>query len=130
VGRRVARIVIYFVAAVAAIAMFAVAPTAIINRAKFGTFDTVGPPPRVDWCGRRYYPGSTTDTLAQVEAFLLLNSRQSLTRIDTAPSGMPIVAHVIPPQVRAQYHTDVCAMEIWVQTGEDAYLGYGLSGGP
>ena len=110
--------------------MFAVAPTAIINRAKFGTFDTVGPPPRVDWCGRRYYPGGTTDKLAQVQAFLLLNSTQGLTRIDTAPSGMPIVANVIPPRVRASYHTDVCAMEIWVQTGEDAYLGYELSGGP
>jgi hypothetical protein len=111
VGRRVTRSVIYSVAAIAAIAMFAVAPTAIINRARFGTFDTVGPPPRVDWCGRRYYPGSTTDTLAQVEAFLLLNSRQGLTRIDTAPSGMPIVANVIPAQVRVQYHTDVCAMK-------------------
>lgn len=110
--------------------MFAVAPTAILNRAKFGTFGGAGPPPRVDWCGRRYYPGSTTETLAQVEAFSLLDSRQRLTRIDTAPSGMPIIAHIVPPQVRAQYHTDVCAMEIWVQTGRDAYLGYGLSGGP
>ena len=110
--------------------MFAVAPTAAVNRARFGTFDAVGPPPRVDWCGRRYYAGSTTDTLAQVKATLLLTSRPGLTQIDTAPSGMPIVADVMPPQMRAQNHTDVCAMEIWVQTGPNAYLGYGLSGGP
>jgi hypothetical protein len=130
VGRRVARNAIYFVAAIVTIAMFAVAPTALLNRAKFGTFDTAGSPPRVDWCGRRYYPGTNTDTLAQVEAFLTANGQQGLTRIDTAPSGMPIVANVIPPRVLAQYHSDVCAMEVWVQTGPDAYRGYGLSGGP
>jgi hypothetical protein len=130
VGRRVARIVIFFAAAIATIAIFAVAPTAIHNRAAFGTFDTTGAPPRIDYCGRRYYPGSNTDPLAQVQHFLALNKLHGLTRIDTAPSGMPIVTNVIPPQVRAQYHTNVCTMVLWVQTGPDAYLGYGLSGGP
>ena len=110
--------------------MFAVAPNAINNRAKFGTFDTAGPPPRVDYCGRRYYPGGKTDSLAQVQAFLAQNGMDGLTRIDTAPSGMPIVTHIMSPQVRARYHTDVCTMEVWVQTGQDAYLAYGLSGGP
>ena len=103
---------------------------AIHNRATFGTFDTTGAPPRVDYCGRRYYPGSKTETRTQVEALLALNGLRGLTRIDTAPSGMPIVARVMPPQVRAQYHTNVCTMEVWVQTGPDAYRAYGLSGGP
>jgi hypothetical protein len=129
-GRRVARIAIFFVAAIATIAMFAVAPTALHNRAMFGTFDTAGPPPRVDYCGRRYFPGSNTDSLAQVHVFLGLNKLHGLTQIDTAPSGMPIVTNLIPPEVRAEYHTSVCTMEVWVQTGPDAYLGYGLSGGP
>ena len=84
----------------------------------------------MDYCGRRYYPGGNTDTRAQIDALLAVNGIHGLTRIDTAPSGMAIVANVMPTQVRAQYHTNVCTMEIWVQTGPDAYLGYGLSGGP
>ncbi len=103
---------------------------AIHNRAAFGTFDTTGPPPRVDYCGRLYYPGSNTDTLAQINAFLALDKLDGLTRIDTAPSGMPIVTNIIPAEDRAKYHTNVCTMVLWVQTGSDAYLGYSLSGGP
>lgn len=104
--------------------------TALHNRATFGTFDTSGAPPRVDYCGRRYYPGSNVDTLAQVNSFFALNKLYGITRIDTAPSGMPIVANVMSANLRARYHTDVCTMSLWVQTGPDSYLGYGLSGGP
>jgi hypothetical protein len=130
VGRRVALVVIFFVAAIASIAMFAVAPTAINNRAKFGTFDTAGPPPRVDYCGRRYYPGSKTESRAEVEASLAQHRSSGWMRIDTAPAGRPIFADVMPPAVRAQYHTNACAMELWVQSGPDAYRPYVLSGGP
>ena len=129
-GRRVARAVIFIVAAIATVAIFAVAPTAIHNRLVFGTFDTVGAPPRVDYCGRRYYPGNRTETLAQVRAFLASNGLYGLTRIDTAPSGEPIITNVMPPQLRAYFHTSVCTMGLWVQTGPDTYVGYGLSGGP
>jgi hypothetical protein len=103
---------------------------AMHNRAVFGTFDTTGAPPRVDYCGRRYYPGDKSETLAEVKAFLLVDQLHGLTQIDSAPSGMPIVTNVIPTDVRAAYHTNVCAMVLWVQTGPDAYLGYSLSGGP
>lgn len=110
--------------------MYAVAPIYIETRARFGTFDTAGPPPRVDYCGRRYYPSAQADTLAAVKTFLAENHQAGLTRIDSTPSGMPILANVLPPDVRAEYHTDVCAMGLWVQTGPDTYLAYGLSGGP
>jgi hypothetical protein len=130
VSSRVARIVIFIGAALATVAIYAVAPSALHDRLVFGTFDTVGAPPRVDYCGRRYYPGSKTETLAQVQAFLAENGLNGVTRIDTAPSGEPIVTNIIPPSVRAHYHTSVCTMELWVQTGPDAYVGYGLSGGP
>jgi len=100
------------------------------NLVVFGTFDTSSAPPRVDYCGRRYYPGGNVDTLAQVNASLALNKLYGITRIDSAPSGMPIVANVMSPAVRASYHTNVCTMSLWVQTGPDSYLGYGLSGGP
>ncbi len=102
---------------------------ALENRVTYGTFDT-GPPPRVDYCGRRYYPGNQTQTLAEVRAFLAENGLTGLTRVATAPSGMPVVANVMPLSVRASYHTKVCTMQVWVQSGPDSYRPYALSGGP
>jgi len=106
------------------------AATAIHNRVTFGAFYTTGPPPRVDWCGRRYYPGTDAESLSSVEAFLAMNKQRGLTQIGSTPSGLRIVANVMPPAVRAAYHTNVCAMEVFVHTGPDRYLPYGLSGGP
>ncbi|TME06306.1 MAG: hypothetical protein E6I61_00130 [Chloroflexi bacterium] len=131
-GRRVLQIVLLFASAAVTVAIFAVAPTPIHNRLAYGTFDTTGAPPRVDYCGRRYYPSDQpkTETLAEVETFLARDGLHGLTQVDTAPSGMPVVTNVIPPEVRAQYHTNVCTMVLWVKTGSDAYVGYSLSGGP
>jgi hypothetical protein len=131
-GRRVLPIALLFVSAVVTVAIFAVAPIAIHNRLTYGTFETEGAPPRVDYCGRRYYRADhpKTESLAQVGSFLAGNGLEGLTQVDTAPSGMPIVTNVIPPDVRAKYHTNVCAMVLWVQTGMNTYVGYGLSGGP
>jgi len=132
VGRRVLRIVLLVAAAAVTIAIFAVAPTALQNRMVYGTFNTAGAPPRVDYCGRRYYPADQpkTETLAQIDAFLARDGLHGLTQVGTAPPGMPIVTNVIPPQVRVRYHTNVCTMVLWVKIGSDAYVGYSLSGGP
>lgn len=116
-----------------ALGAIAVAPKvaiAVNDEATYGTMDTTGPPPRVDYCGRRYYPGGRTMTMSQVEAFVAVNGDHGLTRVATAPSGMPILANVMTPATRGQFHTNVCTMEVFVQTGQDAYLSYGLSGGP
>jgi hypothetical protein len=120
------------VSATAVAAIVVVAPTAIHNRLTFGTFSTFGAPPRVDYCGRRYYPGNppTTMTRAGVDSFLARNGFRGVTQVDTAPSGLPVVANVMPPDVRERYHTNICTMVVWVQTGPDAYVIYGLSGGP
>src|SRR5438309_8062172 len=64
---------------------------AIHNQATFGTFYTTGAPPRIDWCGRRYYSGVTEETLAEVHAFLARNGLGGLTRVGCTPSGLPIV---------------------------------------
>jgi hypothetical protein len=120
-------------AGIAAVGIAAAAPmavTAIGNRLTYGTFETSGSPPRIDYCGRRYYPGDKTLTAAQVDTQLARNHLKGITRIATAPSGMPIMANVMSPAMRAQYHTNVCMMEVWVRTGPDSYLPYGLSGGP
>lgn len=132
-GRRVPPVIAVIASAAAAVAIFAVAPTiskAVSAQLTYGTFDTSGPPPRVDYCGRRYYPSDRSMTADQVKADLALNGFVGLSRIGTAPSGMPVVTNVMPAAVRAQHHTDVCTMEVWVQTGPDSYRPYGLSGGP
>jgi hypothetical protein len=112
--------------------LIAGASIAIYNRANFGTFYTTGAPPRINYCGRTYYPGDTsrTDTLSRVTSFLASNQQSGLTRIGSTPSGMPIVANVMSPETRVSFHTDVCTMEVWVQTGADSYVAYDLSGGP
>jgi hypothetical protein len=106
------------------------AATAVHNRLTFGTFSTSGPPPRVGWCGRTYLPGTSTESLAGVQAFLAENGHHGLTRIGSTPSGFTIVANVMTPAERAAFHTNICTMEVFVQTGPDQYLPYGLSGGP
>ena len=121
-GRRVLQVVSLFVSGTVTVAIFAVAPDLIHNRLVFGTTATAGPPPRVDYCGRRYYPAETPTVSG--------NQLHNLTGIETAPSGMPVLANVISLSDRARYRTNVCAMELWVKIGSDEYLGYGLSGGP
>ncbi len=115
--------VLLFVSAPVVVAAFAVAPTAIQNRIAYGTFSISGPPPRVDFCGRRYYPAEpvTTETGAEVAG---------ATQVATAPSGLPIVARLLSAGEKSAFHTDVCTMEVWVQTGANSYVPYSLSGGP
>ncbi len=120
-------------ATAAAIVLAFLAPrvaTAVNNQVVYGTVATSGSPPRVEYCGRRYFPDERTMTADQIKADLALNGVEGLSRVGTAPSGAAVVAHVMPPSVRAQYHTNVCTMEVWVQTGPDSYRAYVLSGGP
>ena len=118
--------------AVPAAILIAGGSIAVYNQANFGTFYATGPPPRIQYCDRRYYrvEPSRTDSLAHVTAFLGANGQSGLTLVGATPSGLPILANVMPPQTRASYHTDVCTMEVWVQTGPDSYVPYALSGGP
>src|SRR6266513_1642521 len=76
------------------------ATPAIQRRLAYGTFSTQGPPPRIDYCGRRYYPdsnfpNSAYESESAVAAELSANGQTGLTRIGTTPSGMPISANVM-----------------------------------
>ena len=117
---------------VVAATLVAGASIAVYNRVYFGTFYTAGAPPRISYCGRTYYPGDTAHagSLADITSFLAANRQSGLTRIGSTPSGLPIVANVMSPETKASFQTDVCTMEVWVQTGTDSYVVYGLSGGP
>jgi hypothetical protein len=131
-GRRVLQVVLLFIAATPALALFAVAPTLIYNRVAYGTFAAWEAPTRVDYCGRRYYPGAERrpQSLAEVTAFLAANHLSGLTQVATAPWGKPVIANVMTPEMKAKYMTQVCTMELWVKTGNDTYVPYALSGGP
>ena len=100
-------------AGIVAAVLLAVGIPAMQNRLTYGTFSTQGPPPRVDYCGRRYYPGSSAESRSSVDAFLAKNGASGLTRVGTTPSGMPVVANVMSPATRAAYHTSVCTMGVW-----------------
>jgi hypothetical protein len=118
--------------AVPAAIVIAGASIAAYNRVNFGTFYTADAPPRVVYCGRSYIPGDTprTDTLAHVNGVLAANGMSGLTRIGSSPSGLPIVTNIMSTEMRAAHSTNVCTMELWVQTGADAYVGYVIEGGP
>jgi len=119
-GRRVVQVIALLASAIAVVAIFAVAPTFLHDRLVFGTFATSGAPPLVDFCGRHYYPAQQA----------VSGLPRGLAVIDTAPSGMPVLADLLSPAEQAQHHTNVCTMQLFVQTGPHSYLSYGLSGGP
>ena len=117
-----------------AVSAFVVAAPAIHNRVVFGTFSTQGPPPRIDYCGRRYYPApdfpnSPQESGSEVAAYLAANGQVGLTRVGTTPSGMPIAANVIDPTER-KFDKTLCTMVVWVEVSHDRYVSYSLSGGP
>jgi len=124
----VAGMVLAGVAAVG-VAAVALAP-AMRNQAMYGTVSTEGIPPRIHFCDRNYLPARATESRREVNEFLAKNDRHGLDRIGTTPAGMPVLANVLSPAERASFHTAVCTMAIWVETGPDQYLAYGLSGGP
>src|SRR5437867_11682555 len=73
---------------------------AIGRRLAFGTFSTEGRPPRIDYCGRRYYHDSNLPYSAYApgrSAAPALSAYRAtgLTRTSTTPSGMPIFANIM-----------------------------------
>ena len=86
-----------------------------------------GTPPRIDWCGRRYYP-YVTGAAPQTDASL--RSAKPLIRVETTPAGDPVLADPITEQERATAHIKVCAMALYVKVGPDSFVHYTLSGGP
>ena len=111
-------------------AALALAP-AMEKQWTYGTVASSGPPPRVHYCGRDYVPvNAVVEPRSSVDEYLSKNGRTGFQRIGTTPSGMPVLAIVIPEKAREAMHTKVCTMVIWVETGPDSYIGYPLAGGP
>lgn len=104
----------------------------LVTYTTWGTTEpSAGPPGRIQWCGRRYLPGHHTMTLSEVSGQIAqVAPGRSLVQVATAPSGYAVMTVPMTSEQRAAYHTDVCAMVLYVRLGQDSYLPHGLSGGP
>lgn len=102
------------------------------SRAAFGTWDPMARPNRIDYCDRRYYPGSHF-TGAQINARGNGLGVIPFRRVGTTAGGLPFYAKPLPDSMRqpTQYSGPLpCAMTVYLKLGADDYLAYGISGGP
>ena len=101
-----------------------VPPLQLLNRVQwavqFGAVTTTSAPPRVDLCGRRFYPSSETVTLAQARA----QEGGPLGVVAHTPAGTPILANPL------HAHSGDCIITLYVETKPNSYTVYPLSGGP
>ncbi|GAA2149624.1 hypothetical protein [Humibacillus xanthopallidus] len=93
-------------------------------------------PQRIPYCGRTYVPGTPDLSLADVRqrvsrTALPGGAADPLVSIGKTPPvvGADMLAAVTPEAQRQQLGTP-CAMALYLKTGNDHYMAYGLSGGP
>jgi len=102
------------------------------SRAAFGTWNPAAQPNRISYCDRRYYPGSHV-TRAHIDtvgnAFGVFPFRQ----VGVTAVGTPIYAKPLPESVRYKFPNAAplpCDMTVYLKSGPDDYIAYGISGGP
>jgi len=96
----------------------------LMSRNDYGTFAFWGLPQRIDYCGRRYYPGgSEAGSPSQFTHKPAVPGRWSLT--SHTFSLRPIYAVTL-----ANTHSTVCAMVMYIPLGGQQWEAYSLSGGP
>ena len=104
---------------------------AVQYRTAYGTFAWWDVPPRVTWCGRTYLgdDGPEVDRagLQMIRGQLDGDAPYPIAQVGTV-AGRPLLAAVVP-EVRRTSGIP-CAMQVAVQTGDDSYRTYTLSGGP
>ena len=102
------------------------------SRAAFGIWNPIARPNRIDYCDRRYYPGSHFSR-AQIDARGNGLGIFPFRQVGTTPAGVPIFAKPLPDGLRHETPTSgplPCAMTVYLKAGPDDYLAYGISGGP
>lgn len=103
------------------------------SRAVFGIWSPFQQPNRIDYCDRRYFPGSLHVTRAQIDATGNGLGVFPIEQVAVSPAGAPIVAKPLPDSLRHQAASGPvlpCAMVVYLKDGPDDYLAYGISGGP
>lgn len=108
--------------------------TTVAYRSAYGSWWQA--PERISYCGRTYLLGTTDLSLADIQerlgqAGLSDDGSNRLAVVGKAPPiiGPPMLA-VVTPEEERQKHGVPCTMALYLETGEDEYTAYGLSGGP
>src|ERR1700686_1091949 len=132
-GRRIAIIGVgaVFLVGVSAVLLL-VAGRSLYSRAAFGTWNPMAQPNRISYCDRTYYPGGHV-TRAHIDTvgngFGVFPFRQ----VGVTAAGTPIYAKPLPDSVRYKYPNAAplpCDMTVYLKSGPDDYIAYGISGGP
>jgi len=101
------------------------------SRITYGTWDPTAPPNRIEFCGRRYYPGGAIVTREDAMAGVDPSFGATWRQVGRTDSGVSLYAMVVPQSTRTRFSPPIpCTMILYLQTGRDSYRGYGLSGGP
>jgi hypothetical protein len=102
------------------------------SRTVFGIWNPLQQPSRIDYCGRRYYPGALHLTRAEIVATGNGLGVFPIEQVAISPAGAPIYAKPLPESVRHQVGNPAlpCNMAVYLKDGTDDYLAYGISGGP
>ncbi len=108
-----------------------VAGRAVYSRAAFGTWDASALPTRIEYCDRRYLPGSHV-TSQRIDASGNGTGVLPLRQVGATADGKPIFAKPLTDDARRKYGTPPlpCTMVVYLKLGSDDYVAYGLSGGP
>jgi len=104
----------------------------VYSRIAFGTWNPMDQPTRIDYCGRRYLPGSHVNG-ARIDAEGNDFGTFPVRQVGTAPSGAPIFAKPLPDSVRHKFPNGPplpCAMDVYLKVARDDYVAYVISGGP
>jgi len=102
------------------------------SRAAFGTWNPMAQPNRISYCDRTYYPGPHV-TRAHIDTvgngFGVFPFRQ----VGITAAGTPVYAKPLPDSVRYKFPNAgplPCDMTVYLKSGPDDYIAYGISGGP
>lgn len=107
----------------------------IYSRAVYGTWDPSALPTRIEYCDRSYFPATpmTPVTRADIEETGNALGSFPIRQVGVTLAGKPIVAKPLPDSVRRQFPNGpilACTMVVYVKTGADEYVPYGIVGGP
>lgn len=131
---RTSLIVLGAVAAAAAlIPLLSFALLEYVNRIDYGTLNLSGPPPRIDWCDRRYYPAPVDFTRTEAVQHSEVSpgwTASAFGVVGRTPSGLDFYARITDGRDRFAGPLLPCSMAVFLQIAPDRFRPYGLSGGP
>jgi hypothetical protein len=105
----------------------------IHSRLAFGVWDPWSNPTRISYCGRTYDVAASGTLWARERATSGTDPgfRAAWSEVGRTDAFAPYYAMVVPDPVRQRFSPPLpCTMAVYLRLGDDAYLPYGLSGGP